>query len=191
MFCTLATDHVYNICNNFFGTEERAIHPTSSLLHQDQGRRWCIGKGLSIRHVSELICAVDLDVDSQAHDSIFSEILVGFSTSRLLRSSHIFEKGIEWTALDSIPTENRVRTRQHLGEAKERLACFVRSVAHLVLKELGSLHQVRTYVGLVVSSLTWTSVCWARELFRSCKIDFNLSATSATIFICLHVIVEF
>ena len=59
------------------------------------------------------------DVNLQAHDSIFGEILVSFGTSWSLGAGHVLEKRIQRRAFDSFPSENTVSSWQHGCEAKE------------------------------------------------------------------------
>jgi hypothetical protein len=184
--CSFATDHVYEVCDDLFRPEKRAIHPPSSLLHQCHhiGRR--ISESLGVGHVGKLIIAINLDVNLQAHYSVFSEVLVRLCARWHLSPGHILEKGVEGTTFNGFPSEDTIRTWQHLGEAKPRLACFVRSVPHLVFKELRCLYQVSahtTFIAAISAALTTILVCIA-------QINLNFTAAAAALWIVPHVGVQ-
>jgi len=74
-------DHGANVCDDLVGTKKRAIHPTTSLLHQHSQGKWTIGEGLRIGDVLDSVTCMFLDVDLEAHDSIFSKVFICFGTS--------------------------------------------------------------------------------------------------------------
>ena len=106
MVCTLAADHVYEIGDDFFSSKKRAIHPSTTLLHESHHIVGCISDGFGVRHVRQLEATVDFDVNLETHDSVFCKILVCLRTSGLFRARHIFEEGIEGASFDRLPTED-------------------------------------------------------------------------------------
>ena len=138
----LAADHVDTIAQHLLSPKHGSIHPPSSLLHEHNHAFRCIRERLSIRHIGKIVRLIGLDIDLEAHDSVFGKILICLSTSWDLRSRDIFEELVEWFSLDGLPSEHAIGSWQHLSEAKECLSCLVWRVSQLVLKELGCLKQV-------------------------------------------------
>ena len=126
MLGSLTADHVNTISQDLFSPKHSSIHPSSSLLHEDEHAVGCIGKRLSIWHIGKIVLLICLDVDLETHDSIFGKILIRLSTSWDLRSCDILKELIKWLTLDGLPSEHTIGTWQHLGEAKECLSCLVR-----------------------------------------------------------------
>ena len=142
MICSRTTNHVYDVNDDFLSAKEGTVHPSSPLLHESDDIRRCISECFSIGYVRQLIFAVHLDIDLETHDSVFSQVLVSFCTCRLLCPRDILEEFVKGSALDRLPSEDWVSTRQDLCKAKEWLTSLVRCVAHLVFIELCSLDQV-------------------------------------------------
>ena len=76
VFCTLATDHVNEISKDLGCSEHCTIHPTAPLLHQNHHRLGRVSKGFRIWNVCQLILVLLLNIDLEAHDSIFGQVLV-------------------------------------------------------------------------------------------------------------------
>ena len=105
---------------------------------------WRVCKCLGIWNVGKFIPVQLFDVDLEAHDPVLSEILVGLGTRWdvcyvSLRAGLVFEEGLQWVAFDRLPAEQRIRTGQYLGKAKEGFTCLIGRMAKLVLEKLGSL----------------------------------------------------
>lgn len=143
MVISTARDHSATVGNDLVGAEKCAIHPATSLLHEHSQALRAVREGLGIWDVLHGVARLLLDVDLEAHDTIFGKILVGFGASRGLVASYVLEEFVEGCSLDGLPTENTVRARQHRCEAEEGLSCFVRRMAKLILVELGRLDHVR------------------------------------------------
>jgi hypothetical protein len=94
MVVAAARDHCTDICDNLVRSKQCSIHPPTSLLHQHRQTSWSVSESLGIWDVLHGIASVLLDVYLEAHDSIFSKILVGLSAGRGLRAGHIFEESI-------------------------------------------------------------------------------------------------
>lgn len=133
-----------------------------------------IRESFRVRNVCQVILVKLFDVDLQAHDSVFCQILVCFGTCRNGRTCHILEESFERLSFDGVPAEERVGAWQHLSEAEETFACFVRGVPQLVLKELGRSEQECAH-----ASLVW-----------SVKIYLDFTAATTAIRICFHMCVE-
>ena len=77
MLRPLAAYHVDEVGNNFTSAKHGAIHPASSLLHEHHHRLWRVCERLCIRYVGQLVPIQLLDVNLEAHDTIFSQVLIG------------------------------------------------------------------------------------------------------------------
>ena len=65
-------------------SEETAVDPTTTLLHQVLMILHGIGLGYGIRNISQVILLLRLAVNSQREDTILSEIHVGLTVVLLL-----------------------------------------------------------------------------------------------------------
>lgn len=119
MIIAAARHHIPNIKNDLVGAKKRAIHPSSALFHQHGQALRAIGEGFGIGDVLHGVASVLLDVDLKAHDTILSEVFIGFSASRCLCARHILEEHIKWAALDGLPAEQGVSAWKDGCEAEE------------------------------------------------------------------------
>ena len=169
----LTTDHINEVAKNLCGSKHGSIHPTSSLLHENHHGLWRVCEGFSVWDICQLVSLHLLNVDLKAHDPVLRQVLVRLGARRYILPRLVLEESIQRIALDRLPTEQRVRTWQHLSEAKERLACFVRCMTELVFEELSRAEQVRS------------------EPLRLLQVDLDFTAAPATIFVSLHMSVKF
>ena len=114
-----AADHLDEVAEDLIRAKHGAVHPAPSLLHQDHHGLGRVCERLGVGDVSQFEGVHLLDIDLEAHDSIFSEILVSFGTRGYISSILILKKGFERVTLDGLPTEQRVSTWKHLCKAKE------------------------------------------------------------------------
>lgn len=157
-----AFDHIMGVADDSPSSEECTVHPSSSLLHQHEKSLRSISEGLCIWDVSEVVSLVFLHVDLITHNSIFSQILVGFWARWISVRIDKLEESIHGTALDGFPSEQAVSTWQHRVVAEVTLTSLIWGVTEFVFVELsGSDH-----------------VLGGRLVFG--QIDFDLTAASTT-----------
>ena len=101
-----AANHIYDVTNDLLGTEKCSIHPTTPLLHQSHQIGRCVRESLGIGDVGQLEATINLGIDLQAHDPIFSQILISFGASGRLCSRNVPEESIEGTTFNGLPAED-------------------------------------------------------------------------------------
>ena len=70
MVISSARYHSTDIGNDLVGAEKRAIHPTTTLLHQDSEGLRSISERLSVRDVLDSVSSLLFNVDLQAHNPV-------------------------------------------------------------------------------------------------------------------------
>jgi len=86
--------HSANIGNDLVRSEKRAIHPTTTLLHEDCEALRSVSECLSVGDVLDSVSSVFFNVDLQAHDPVLGQILIGLSAGRGLSAGHVFKERI-------------------------------------------------------------------------------------------------
>lgn len=120
-----------------------------------------------------MVLRVLFDIDLEAHNPILCQELISLSTAGQVLAVDALEELVEGLALDGLPAEHGVGTREHGVETEERLVGFVRGVAHLVLEELGYPDQIRTNTSLIIT-----------------EINFDLTTATATHHMSSHILVQ-
>lgn len=144
-------------------SKKGTILPSPSLFNESNYICRSISDSFCIWDISEKVSTFFLDIYLQAHDSIFSQIFICFSTSWCLSGVSKFKKGIHWTFLDCLPSKEAISTRKYWVEAKPTFHCFIRRMTQFILVKLSCSHQV------CCKRLIWVS-----------KVYFNFSTTPAT-----------
>lgn len=70
MVISSARYHSADIGNDLVGAEKCAIHPTTTLLHQDSEGLRSISERLGVRDVLDSVSSLLFNVDLQAHDPV-------------------------------------------------------------------------------------------------------------------------
>lgn len=94
MVISPARNHSANIGNDLVSSEKGAIHPTTTLLHQDSETQRSVSERLGVGDVLDSVSSVLFNVDLQAHDPVLGEILIGLSAGRCLSACHVFKERI-------------------------------------------------------------------------------------------------
>ena len=137
-----ASNHIHEILNYSESREQCTVHPSSPLFDKNREIWGSICECLGVGDIGQIVAVVFFDIDLQAHDSIFSKVLIGLGTRRIFVTVDQLEELIHRATLDGSPSEQGVCSRQNGVVSEETFAALVGRVTQLVLVELGGLDNI-------------------------------------------------